>query len=574
MSSVLEPFDPPALPTPTPATDVNTGAYFSSITPHTEAFEASDGVVHMAVSGANMWIALANGGVEVREVHTGILQHTFSPAPRPSSSTRIWCILPVRRARTASDEEAEEEEPQVWLGLSTGTIEVYHGITYTLLRQLHKHLSGVYCLEGCGSGWKGCDEVVYSGSSDFLIAQWGVEKGQLLRLLKGHANYVRCLYAEGAVLVSGSDDRTVRVWDRESGETLRVGKFHVPTGGVSAICRVGVKMWSGDDSGVLHIWPIRDCAVASTFHPHTGRITTLQKIGSRVYSGSADGTIAVYNAEDGAMLERLSDHAAGGSRVVMVRCAVEVDRHYIWSCGADQTIRCWHHDEPIPMNRFQERLNDMRWYYTTQKPYQEANERLLETHRELSESVLLSQGTEEDIRAYIDSTEPDKRSTAAKCWLLNAKVNEANRRVAGLEKERGELDRQILERKKALELAQSNLKAMTDALTNARANPTAVAPSPPSTSAVGSTPAVVIQPLRPVGVEVPATPPPARVTFSTSYEPVLAGGPPPPPPPTGTAKAPSMKAAFNVLGLQKPSLSREIGDNTPLEKPLKRRDSF
>ncbi|CCW66217.1 unnamed protein product [Phytomonas sp. Hart1] len=534
MSSVTESLVPYAIPTPTAATSLNAGEYFSSITPQTQAFEASDGVVHMAVSGSNMWIALANGGVEVREVHTGILQHVFSSAPRPSSSTRIWCILSVRAYSVSSAHPhdshlnpSEDEEPQVWLGLSTGTIEIYHGITYRLLQQLHKHLSGVYCLEGCGSGWKGCDDVVYSGSSDFLIAQWKVNVGQLLRIFKGHSNYVRCLYAEGATLVSGSDDCNVRVWDRESGETLRVGKFHATTGGVSAICRVGVKMWTGDDSGTLVIWKIRNCAVTSTSHPHNGRITTLQKIGSRVYSGSADGTIGLYNAEDEVMLEQLSHHAASGSRVVMVRCAVEVDRYYVWSCGADQIIRCWHHDEAIPMSKFKERLNDMRWYYETYKPYQEADEKLLDTHHELSEYLLLSQGTEEDIKAYISCIPSDKCSTALKCKILDFKANEANQRVSQLEMEKSNLDSQIQERKKALEVIQSNLKAMTEALTSARAS-SLTAASPLLTQTVtGATTAPIVQPLRPTSVEVSAPSPVVQVAFSKSYEPVLSGVPPP-----------------------------------------------
>lgn len=77
---------------------------------------------------------------------------------------------------------------------------------------MKKHLAGVHCFIDSPDG-----QYVFSGSSDFLIAQWKVypvhdmNSNNLVRVFNGHTSYVRCLYAENEVLFSGSDDGTVKV---------------------------------------------------------------------------------------------------------------------------------------------------------------------------------------------------------------------------------------------------------------------------------------------------------------------------------------------------------------------------
>ncbi|EPY41402.1 hypothetical protein AGDE_02522 [Angomonas deanei] len=194
--------------------------YFANVDPKTKAFEATDSVVTMAVTPHDqMWVVLQNGGIEVRNVHSGHVVHSYAPAKRPTKASRIWCALPVVTAGPSGSSTT-----QMWLGLSSGTIEVHNAESFELIRQLHKHISGVYCLAHNSSM-----KCVFSGSSDFHIAQWRVTDGRLLRVISGHSNYIRCLFSERAALVSGSDDGTIRVWNASSGDLLYTALFHKKT---------------------------------------------------------------------------------------------------------------------------------------------------------------------------------------------------------------------------------------------------------------------------------------------------------------------------------------------------------
>ncbi|RNE95193.1 uncharacterized protein Tco025E_10127, partial [Trypanosoma conorhini] len=196
----------------------------------------------MVTCAHHVWMALENG-VEVRNARTAELVHGWTTeSSRDRSVTGIWSLLAVR---------TQSKEPQVWMGLSNGSVEVYDARSFVMVQQLNKHAGGVYCLAEFGG-------YVYSGSSDFKIAQWGADDGRLIRMLHGHTNYVRCLYAEGSAVVSGSDDCTVRVWDAGSGEAQLTGHFH-GRAGVSALCRVGVTMWSGDNEGRVIAWKLSTC---------------------------------------------------------------------------------------------------------------------------------------------------------------------------------------------------------------------------------------------------------------------------------------------------------------------------
>ncbi|KAG5495083.1 hypothetical protein JKF63_02136 [Porcisia hertigi] len=534
-----------------------------------------------------MWLAMQDGRVEVRDAHTGQAVHVFAIAGVRQRRSKVWCMLSVY--------DVVHQEAQLWMGLSSGAIEVYTE-DYQLRRQLSKHLSGVYCL----AQHRGV--VTYAGSSDFTITQWRVADGQLLRVLTGHSNYVRCLYAEGTALVSGSDDNTVRVWDTASGASIQQYRhLHRDSGGVSALCRVGTVMWSGDQSGVITVWRLKDGEALLVCRQLQGRVTSLRKVGSRVYAGGVEGRICVFNAGDCTVVNRLDDHM--GSNISAVACAVEVNRYFVWSGSADNTIRCWHHDEHQPMTAEREEALDMRWFFTTQMPYLQANEELLETQRELTELLVLTSGADDSTRCLLDNL-AGHETTAARCWLLGDKVKRAQKRCEAAEEEARVIDAALEKKKRTLAVLHQHLARVTEALSNARRQPLQSAPGasstlplpgvapvplpPPLTAVLSTSPSGTLVPLEPTvsappsrappgPTSIPAAPPPppavtvpapipaavppppvvtvcehtssqprvvneTQVTFSRSYEPVLSPLPPPPvatvppPPPASGAR--------------------------------------
>ncbi|CAC9531567.1 conserved hypothetical protein [Leishmania infantum JPCM5] len=596
----------------------------------TKCFHAKGAVVAMATShNSTMWLAMQDGRVEVRDVHTGQVVHTFAVAGVRQRRNKVWCMLSVY--------DVVHQEAQLWMGMSSGAIEVYTE-NYQLRRQLSKHLSGVYCL----AQYRG--DVAYAGSSDFTITQWRVADGRLLRVLAGHSNYVRCLYAEGNALVSGSDDSTVRVWDTASGASLQqYSHLHRESGGVSAFCRVGTAMWSGDQSGVIAVWRLKDGKVLLVCRQVQGRVMSLRKVGARVYAGSAEGCIYVFNAGDCTVVNRLDDHV--GSSISAIACAVEVNRYFVWSGSADNTIQCRHHDEHQPMTAEREGALDMRWYYTTQLPYLQANEALLEQQRELAELMVLASGSDDAVRSFLDSLGDGRETAAARYWLLDGKVKQMQKRYDTTEEATRAIDAAVERKTHTLEVLRRQLARLTETLSSAKQRPpvpsssvaavsavpggasvsaSPTATEPPAVLAGVAPPLVTVSPppdlsalstSSPLGTAVPSrpstfvsalpcapSPPPlqtavasaplppprpkvpapertssapcivteAQVTLSRSYEPVLSSLPPPPkeavpPPPVAAVPPPPPTRGMGALG--------ELPAETSAP-PLTRRMSF
>ncbi|KAG5469742.1 hypothetical protein CUR178_01881 [Leishmania enriettii] len=534
----------------------------AAVDAETKCFHGEGAVVAMATSyNSTMWLAMQDGRVEVRDVHTGQLVHAFAVAGVRQRRCKVWCMLSVY--------DSIHQEAQLWMGLSSGAIEVYTE-NYQLRRQLSKHLAGVYCL----AQYRG--EVAYAGSSDFTITQWRVADGRLLRVLAGHSNYVRCLYAEGNALVSGSDDNSVRIWDTASGASLQqYGHLHRESGGVSALCRVGTSMWSGDQSGAIAVWRLKDGVVLLVCRQMQGRVTSLCNVGARVYAGSADGRICVFNAADCTVVSRLGEHH--GSYITGIACAVEVNRYFVWSGSADNTIQCWHHDEHQPMTAEREGSLGMRWYYTTQMPYLRSNEALLEQQRELTELVVLSCGSDNSVRGFLEGLGEGRETAAAHYWLLDSKVRQTQKQCERMEEETRAIDA-VLERKtQTLQVLRRQLARLTEVLSNTRqrqqppACSTAAAstlpggapvpaimatnlpaalplPSPPLVNAIPPSESAAPPILPPPGAAAPPRPAVSASTVSSILPPpplqvTLVAAPLPPPLPSSPAQPPPPSAA-------------------------------
>lgn len=513
------------------------GQLSNAVYADTKCFRATSAVVAMAAGhNSTIWLALHDGRVEVRDAHTGQLLHEFATTATHHRRSKVWCLLSVF--------DVIHQEPQMWMGLSSGAIEVYTH-TYQLRRQLSKHLSGVYCL----AQYRGA--VVYAGSVDFTITQWRVQDGQLMRVLTGHSNYVRCLYAEGNALISGSDDNTIRVWDVDSGACLQhYAHLHRESGGVSALCRVGTAMWSGDHSGAVVVWRLKDGVALLVCRQLAGRVTTLRKAGARVYAGSADGRICVFSANDCTVVARLDDHQ--GSCVSALACAVEVNRYFVWSGSADNTVRCWHHDEHQPMTADREAFLDMRWYYTTQRPYLAANEELLEQHREASELVVLSSGSDDAVRDFLDAFGEGRETAAARYWMQDTKLKQTQKQCDKAEEETRAMEAALTRKTQALTLLRDQLARLTEAVQTARRNqPAAVPPPPPPGVALAGLPSVTPATAPTQLPALPQLPPlstapapgavttvvPALTPLPAAQVPLPPGTAPLPPPPPPSAAA-------------------------------------
>ncbi|CCW66218.1 unnamed protein product [Phytomonas sp. Hart1] len=255
--------------------------------------------------------------------------------------------------------------PQVWLGLSDGTIEVHHAKTMELCATLRQHLDGILSFAEFGG-------FVYSSGNDQRVVQWRAAKlcyERTFTTAPGQRGAVWCMCAEGNVLVTGSEDRAVRVWDVGSGRLQLTGYVHAKSGSVTALCRVRDAMWSGDAAGQVVYWQLHTCEAFDVFKPHQTSVTALQRVGGRTYSGAADGTVAIFCNETATLLMRLNMHSR--KRVTGIASPAQLSRYVIWSADSRGFVRCWYQDEYIHMTRDYEYFSEATWYLSGSTPYHE-----------------------------------------------------------------------------------------------------------------------------------------------------------------------------------------------------------
>ena len=97
-----------------------------------------------------------------------------------------------------------------------------------------------------------------SGSSDNTVRLWDLERGECVKVLEGHTNWVRsvALTADGKKGLSGSLDNTVRMWDLERGACVKVLEGHTRFCGSVALTADGVKGLSGSKDKWVRIWDL------------------------------------------------------------------------------------------------------------------------------------------------------------------------------------------------------------------------------------------------------------------------------------------------------------------------------
>lgn len=410
------------------------------------SFSASDTAVAIEPAGEGVWIALSNGAIEIRNSSTGALIHYIEPPRNQCNATRPWCLQYVTDSSNAG---------RMWIGLSTGAIEVRDCHNYNTIWHLRKHISGVYCIICEGNR-------VFTGSSDFTICQWNANDGQLVRAYAGHSNYVRCLYVEGLRLISGSEDETIRIWNSSDGSCDRVLSHHKRGGGVQALCRVGVTMWSGDTSGVVARWSLvgtNECLSIQKLH--NCRVSSIELIVSQVIVSYVDGTLFFMHSSTGETLKQSST----GSKMSVMRCVNKIDRFYFWSGSTDQTIRCWNHDEAHLPSPEYTRYKDMLHFYSHQLPYRTKNKEAIAQIQSSKELCMLTELNEKGLQDLLAKRGIDSFCRAPQAYLLAHQLHWTRGQISDADEELATLTQQHTEKERSLLALEEKLRGLEAAVT-------------------------------------------------------------------------------------------------------------
>jgi WD40 repeat protein len=186
-------------------------------------------------------------------------------------------------------------------------------------------------------------DVAATCSSDYTVRLWDLRRGELLRVLRGHADDVEDFaFAGDGVGVSGARDNRILVWDLATG-AIRAALDEHDSYVVSVACDAG-RIYSAGFDHTLRVWDLASGRLLETFGPFELRTDSvaIDSAGRRVVLGCDDGVVRLFDVERGAMSGEIAAHGSGIKRV-----AVSPDGD-ILSAAYDQRIRIWDRDTLQP----------------------------------------------------------------------------------------------------------------------------------------------------------------------------------------------------------------------------------
>lgn len=178
---------------------------------------------------------------------------------------------------------------------------------------------------------------------DNCLRIWDVAKGECIRTLTGHTNWVDSVYLsqDERYALSGSYDNTLRLWEVSTGRCLRAFKGHIGT--VYSVCLNGNSRYalSGSGDGKLRLWSISTGECLRILNGHTDFVNSvsLTKDARHAISGSRDNTTRIWDMKTGQCLRILEGHTDWVNSV-----CISDDCRYVLSGGEDETIQIWELD--------------------------------------------------------------------------------------------------------------------------------------------------------------------------------------------------------------------------------------
>jgi WD40 repeat protein len=200
---------------------------------------------------------------------------------------------------------------------------------------------------------------IASGGQDATIKLWDVEKGILLRILKGHKLTVWSVKfsPDGNIIASGSFDNTVKLWNVLDGKLLSNIKGHTEAVVDLAFSNNGKKLATASDDKTIKIWDMPDGKIihsikvpehvqAVVFSPDDKRLMTggrdkimigefLQEIfGDSKFNKGISARL--WDVKDGTLLQTFAEHSNDVNDI-----AYSIDGKYIATASSDKTVQIW-----------------------------------------------------------------------------------------------------------------------------------------------------------------------------------------------------------------------------------------
>ncbi|KAF2078670.1 hypothetical protein CYY_000041 [Polysphondylium violaceum] len=209
---------------------------------------------------------------------------------------------------------------------------------------------------------------LYTGSGDYSIKHWDVERYTLIGDVGRHMEAILCLSKtnESTMLASGSADHTVRLWDTRF-PSKEIASIHEHSVSINSIT---VKDWyilSGGDDGFIRVADIRilpQLSYQHSLHTNGGRdsqrigvvhtskihdcsIRALAIQGNRMVSTSSDMTVKIWDLSESI---HKPQHTLEGHTGSVISMQLAKDR--IITGSLDSTIKIWDFSSPLKNNNY------------------------------------------------------------------------------------------------------------------------------------------------------------------------------------------------------------------------------
>jgi WD40 repeat protein len=227
------------------------------------------------------------------------------------------------------------------------TVRLWDATSGKLLRIFRGHTNWVRTVAFSPRGG-----ILASGAADHTLRLWDVDSGACLRICQGHGNEVFSVAfsPDGQWIASSSSDRTIRLWNGSSGDGLQVLVGHRHCVRTVAFCPSSITLASGSDDGTIRLWDIQTGRCLQVLEAHPGGVRSVAMAAGQsadelyLASGGGDGQLMLWNAYNGEKLRTLTGHTASLYAVTFAPRPTPQCPLILASGSGDRTIRLWRSD--------------------------------------------------------------------------------------------------------------------------------------------------------------------------------------------------------------------------------------
>lgn len=190
-----------------------------------------------------------------------------------------------------------------------------------------------------------------SGDNDGVITIWGLEKGEMLRQLRGHTDSVNglAISLDGRRAVSASKDQSLIVWDLQCDKAIHTLYGHTDEIQAVVVTNDGCRAISGGDDETVRIWDLELGKELATLRGHKHSVDSIMITpDSRTAISGSFRTLRFWDLQSFTAVRVLQDPSLSASSL-----AITPDGQWLLANTVDSQIQVWNIEQGVVANVFE-----------------------------------------------------------------------------------------------------------------------------------------------------------------------------------------------------------------------------